>query len=199
MSELLEDIEVTSSDLSAVDLVEDLHEHKSVENVSQMEQFGLAFMVGLQLDFVVVWALGWLGSAGWAFEWVVNADEGSSEDHEYQHDNGVPGGDAEDLSPDGVWKNGSIFVDWHSLDDASEWWLSWKSKSGKGVHDQVDPEELNWVDWRLSKDQETEGNGDESWKVNCDLELEESAYVMINIATPHNSSQTCLEITISQN
>ena len=54
MSELLEDIEVTSSDLSAVDLVEDLHEHKSVENVSQMEQFSLAFMVGLQLDFVVV-------------------------------------------------------------------------------------------------------------------------------------------------
>ena len=47
MSELLEDIEITSSDLSAVNLVEDLQEHEGVENVCQMEEFGLTLFVGL--------------------------------------------------------------------------------------------------------------------------------------------------------
>jgi len=46
MGELLENIEVTSSDLSAVYLVEDLHEDKSVENIGQMEKFFLAIFIG---------------------------------------------------------------------------------------------------------------------------------------------------------
>jgi len=63
------------------------------------------------------------------------------------------------LSPDGVRENGGIFINWHSFDDASKWWLSRKSEGGEGVHDQVNPEELNWVNRRLSEDQHTEGNG----------------------------------------
>lgn len=45
MAELLEYIEVTSSDLSAVYLVEDLHEDKSVENIGQVEKFILALVI----------------------------------------------------------------------------------------------------------------------------------------------------------
>lgn len=59
MSELLEDIEVTSSNLSAVNLVEDLHEDKSVENVGQMEKFILAFFIGFQFYFIIAGSLGW--------------------------------------------------------------------------------------------------------------------------------------------
>lgn len=45
MAELLEYIEVTSSNLSAVYLVEDLHEDKSVENIGQVEKFILALVI----------------------------------------------------------------------------------------------------------------------------------------------------------
>jgi len=45
MGELLENIEVTSSNLSAVYLVEDLHEDKSVENIGQVEKFSLALVI----------------------------------------------------------------------------------------------------------------------------------------------------------
>ena len=53
MSELLENIEVTSSNLSAVYLVEDLQEHKGVENIGQMEKFVLTFLIGLHFDFII--------------------------------------------------------------------------------------------------------------------------------------------------
>lgn len=60
MSELLEHIEVTSSNLSAVDLVEDLHEDKSVENIGQMEKFGLAFLVGFNFHIIITGVFRWL-------------------------------------------------------------------------------------------------------------------------------------------
>lgn len=47
MAELLEYIEIASSNLSAVYLVEDLHEDKSVENIGQVEKFILALVIFL--------------------------------------------------------------------------------------------------------------------------------------------------------
>jgi hypothetical protein len=47
MGELFENIEVTSSNLSAVYLVEDLHEDKSVENIGQVNKFILAVVIFL--------------------------------------------------------------------------------------------------------------------------------------------------------
>lgn len=45
VGKLLKNIKVTSSDLSAVDFIEDLEEHKSVENVGQVKKLVLALFV----------------------------------------------------------------------------------------------------------------------------------------------------------
>jgi len=72
----------------------------------------------------------------------------ASSENEDSHDEEVPGSDSEDLSPNGSRKDCSILADGttaflSAFDDSSTWRLSSKSDGSEGVHDQVDPEELD--------------------------------------------------------
>ena len=36
---------------------------------------------------------------------------------------------------------------WLSLEEFVTWGFSGKGEGGEGIHDQVDPQHLNWVEW----------------------------------------------------
>lgn len=126
VEEALEHVEIALTNLSAVDLVEDLQEDEGVEDVSVVE------------DVVHVSC------------WVHSGDVLSEED-EHRHDDDVPGGEAEDLSPKGAGQDRNVCLEWLALNNEWKGWLSGKTDGSEGVHDQVDPKELDWGEWRLTE------------------------------------------------
>ena len=65
--------------------------------------------------------------------------------------------------------------------------LSGESKRSKRVHDEVDPEKLNWLERTLLQDTSSDEGGDESNNVDSELELEEPSDIVIDVSSPHAS------------
>lgn len=158
VEEVLDDIEISFSNFSAVDVVEDLEEDEGVKDPSEMFKLFLAIVVSFNssvkfflscleiFQFLVrsLWVQStWMCSACWCIGFVVKITHGLSEEHENNHDDCVPGRNTDDLSPDSFAQNWVFGIDGFTLDDVLEWWLSRQSKSGEDVHDQVDPQELD--------------------------------------------------------
>ena len=62
--------------------------------------------------------------------------------------------------------------------------LGGKGKGSKGVHDKVDPKELDCMERGLSCSQGGDKNSEKSIHVNGELELEETLDVVKDISTP---------------
>ena len=73
--------------------------------------------------------------------------------------------------------------------------LSWvgrlggKSNGGESVHDHVDPEELDDVEWAVSESGSTEEHDEESTDVNSHLEDNELSDVVVDVSSPLGGSE----------
>ena len=197
VEEALEDSEVSSADLSAVDLIEDLEEHEDIEDVSEMSLLVLSISVGQLLGFssITSWVrdqgVGSVGS-------VVDSSEESAKEHDETHKEDVPDGNTKDLSPDGSAQNGSLLLEWSALDHRWKWWLSGESEGCEGIHDQVDPEELDGVQRGLAEDDDAHEHDEDGAEVDGDLELQEAGHVVEDVSAPHDGSQRSLEVVVRQ-
>lgn len=76
--------------------------------------------------------------------------------------------------------------------------LSGESKSGKGIHDKVNPEHLSGGKRRLREDASTSEHNEHSDDIDSKLELEELADVVVDVTAISDSGQDRAEVIIHQ-
>jgi len=150
MSKRLEHIKLTSSYLSAVDLVKQLEENESVEDVCEVSLFVLRFFESLKVNIVlslliIVSGFVWLRPTSWSLKVVVKTGNHFSETHDKYHHQNIPSRNSEDLSHNGWRQNGGTWrvfgiLEWLTFDYVLERRLSGECKSCKCVHDHINPE-----------------------------------------------------------
>merc|ERR1740117_1693749 len=122
------------------------------------------------------------------------ADEDNNGDYDRLVD-----GVSENVSPHDFSNNGSVLVIWLSLKNGVIWWLSSQSKSGEGIHDQVNPEHLNGSQWGFSKDGRSSEDNEHSNNVDGKLELKELSNVIIDVSSEFKSNNNGGEVIIQKN
>lgn len=191
--------------LSAVDHVESLEEHESVEDEGKMSLLREGFNVKVVISVENTTVKESLSEAFWFSDtggggpgvfWETSS--GSSEEENAKHNEEVEERGDHDLSPDVRVKDGNGITVWCLFKGLLSWIFSSKSKSAKNIHDNIDPEELNRVEWWLSKDWDTNSKSQEKRDVDCDLELEESLDVLVDVSTPHDGLKVSNVIIIGQ-
>lgn len=188
--ETLEDVPLVV-DLSRADHVPDLHEHEEVEYPSHVARRVAGLFEDRRIERIVVPVVGssWEDAAG-AFEWWVLVlslglwyEVFTSEDGGEEHEAHIQCHDVDvfhHLPRDNV----VVSVLRRPFE---KFWLghfSGQSESSKGVHDQVDPEELDSVKWSLSSRQGCDENSQQGVDVDSELELEEALDIVENIPSP---------------
>lgn len=69
-----------------------------------------------------------------------------------------------------------------------------KSKGGKGIHDQVNPENLYRCKYGLIQDDSSQKYDENSDDVNCQLELEELLDRVINVTAEFDANESRVEV-----
>lgn len=77
--------------------------------------------------------------------------------------------------------------------------LSGKSKGSEGVHDEIDPEDLDRSEYVLSEDGSAHEDDSHGHDVHSKLELEELANTVEDVAAEHNASDCLAEVVRKQN
>lgn len=75
----------------------------------------------------------------------------------------------------------------HAVQKLGAGQLSGEGQRREGVHDHVNPEELDSLQRRLLQEDSTDHGEEEGVDVDGQLELEEASDVVIDVATPHAS------------
>ena len=101
---------------------------------------------------------------------------------------------SENVSPHDFSNDGSVLVIWLSLKDRVIRSFSSQSKSGEGIHDQVDPEHLNGSQWGFSKDGRSEEDDEHGNNVDGKLELKELSNVIIDVSSELKSNNNGGEV-----
>ena len=76
--------------------------------------------------------------------------------------------------------------------------LGCESKSGKGIHDQVDPEHLSGGKGRLAEEAGACEHNEHSDDIDGELELEELAHVVIDVTTEKDGCENGAEVIIHE-
>lgn len=167
--EVLEDVEGVI-DAATVELVEDLEENEGVEDhgAEDLEVVGGDVNITVLVGRLEVEELG------------AKVEEGQVEDD-------LEDGLADDHLPHVEVDQGCVSVGGLTLEDFGAWGLSGEGEGGEGIHDQVDPEELDSREDRLvvlRGDGRDEGQHD-SGDVDGKLELQELADRVVDGTAPH--------------
>lgn len=88
---------------------------------------------------------------------------------------------------------------WFSLKKVFSWRLSGQGQRGEGIHDEVDPQHLNWVQGRFSQNSTSDEGHNQSDEVDCQLELQELSDGVEDVSAPLHSSDDWAEVIIKQN
>jgi len=151
VEELLEDVVFAWSNHTAVDFVEELEEDKGCEDHSQVNLLGF----GHSLLFAGVWYFSiYLGASisSLGVLVVVKSVHSSTEPDDEEHNRAHPGSNSIDLAPDSLAKDLCVNCDSWLVNHRGQRRLSCKGQSSKYVHDEVDPDELDSIEWRLSQE-----------------------------------------------
>lgn len=190
-----EDIHVIFIDQTAVYLVEEAHEHESVEDEG-VEDHLVRWVVFLD---AMVW-ISFLESHFLSHQVECLVEEHSvSGIHQDQDGEKLVEGLSENVSPhDSVHDfvssadtSGASLTDVLGLKR-----LGANGDGGQSVHDQVDPEQLNDIERRVSEGETTQENDKAQCDVDRQLELHEFAYISEDRSAPHDCVMDRLEIVI---
>lgn len=177
---------------TAVEHVEEVHEDENLEQKSLVElSVGREIVTDLELFFVKVVS----DVASLSFGAVTDrVHEGASEEKDV-HDEEL----VDALGKDSAhhWLGDDLIVLLNAVRaDLLRRVLSGESNSGKDVHDQVDPEELHDAEWRVAKDKSGRENEDHAGEVDGHLELNEFAYVILNVTAPSDRGNDSEEVIV---
>jgi len=154
----------------------------------------------LSVEWVVLNAFGGIGLRefkAWNIVWF--AEDSLAQENDQGDNDRLVDGVSENVSPHDFSNDGSVLVIWLSLKNGVIWWLSSQSKSGEGIHDQVDPEHLNGSQWGLSKDGRSKEDNEHSNNVDGKLELKELSNVIIDVSSEFKSNNNGGEVIIQKN
>ena len=181
VEEVLEDVELMLTELTGVDLVEQLHEDEGLEHHSVAFNFH-SWLVGHPTSFRVRCNLICIGIER-IVVLILNAEDFSVLVHENKENNDLEDSLTENVSPHDFVDDSISLFGWLAVHEAVIGWLSGKSKSSKGVHNQVDPEELHGCERLFTKEAGAGKDKEHSDDVDSELELKELADVVVNVAT----------------
>lgn len=213
----LEDVHLGLTDLPAVEVVEQLHEDECAVDVGEKFLFhlttppcfaecpvGFISLSSLEcshcINIETIWTSSWLlGSHLISIpSETLKASNVGTEDEKNKDQDEVPEGDTQDLSPDSSSHNLNLGSWWISQ-DLLHWWFSRQGDGSESVHDQVDPKELDGVEWRLSDEEPTDEDGQECRNVHSYLELEETGDVVEDVSSPLDGLYGSFEVIFDQN
>lgn len=164
-------------DLSGVELVEDLHEDEGVE------------------DEGVV-----LGGFGAVAKTATDGDveeDGTLVDEE-EEDEELEEGLADDVSEHESGDQGLVLSVGDSVEELLGGELGGEGEGGEGIHDEVDPEELDGGERGLTEDAGGGEGDDEGDDVDGELELEELTDGVVDVSAPHDGLDDGGEVIIHQ-
>jgi hypothetical protein len=195
----LENIELVV-DLAGTDHVKDLHHNKSVEDESQMARSTVISEFGVKLGSVPVVGTAGVHVTSGAVVLESNIrfgdEELAGEENEEQQEALVEG-HVQNVLDHLAGNNVIVTVLGHAVEETFLGELSGEGKGSKGVHNQVNPEELDGLERGLLGDARADKGGNEGTNVHGELELEEALNVIVNIATPHSSLHNASEVVVS--
>lgn len=125
-------------------------------------------------------------------------ERGTSEKNQKNNnrlENGLAENVLDHLSRDNVF----LFSVWWSLKQLWLWCLSGKGERSEGVHDQVNPQELDSCEWTLLEGKGSNEAGEKSDDIYRKLELQESSDIVIYISTPTASLYDRSKVIILDN
>ena len=171
-------VELIGSDIAAVDQVEDLEEDEGVPDESEVLHLCLGERIVAISD---------LGG-----ESVVEIEDALAAVHDDHHDGDHVDRHAEDLS---------VHVGSHDValagGEVRQVCLragGSERQSTEDIHDQVDVDQLHWVESRLGHRDVTDDDNDKYTEVCSDLELEEALDVHVDVAAPHDGAHARVEV-----
>jgi len=195
-------------DLSSSKHVEDLQEHKQVEDDCQVSGWGDLLECCIDWFSIKVFDHAVHNALLAIHALIIDVAEGgiyvfwhefrSQKDEEKEPDT-LPNGLAQDVldhfSVDNVFL---LSVGW-SLEKGFFWFFSGQSQGSQGVHDQVHPEKLNGLKWGVPHDNGSDEGYNQSDHIDCKLELQESSDVVIDVSSPHASLDNGSKVIIIDN
>lgn len=161
--------------------------HESVENDGEVSA-----LVNSSLGKLTIHTL-----SGLSVSFVLETEHFLSRENHDAHDNGVPKGNTVNLSPDSLSHNFSVLRSDRLGQNSFQRRHGCKGNGCEGVHHKVDPEQLSRVDRCLSEVAVSDEHGKDKREHACNLELEESLDVRVDIAAKHDSSNAVVEVVIS--
>jgi hypothetical protein len=195
VEECFEHIQLLLGDHSAVNLVEQVHQNKSMEDhCVHLHFIGWVILSNIVLRISLVMSQ---LSVDQIERFLVEhhlteVQEDDNRDRLVEHH-------AKDASPHGHCQDfvssadtiGPTFISLASLE-----WFSTDGDGTQSVHDEVEPKELNDVEGCVAKGHATQKNNEAQSDVDSKLELDELSHVVEDGATPHDGIVDGLEIVI---
>ena len=158
VEETTEDVVVHGSKLSWVDFIEDLHEHKGVEDHGiDVESVGSHSLFLIVVEGCII--------SEWKSE-----DISTGEEHN-DKDGSLIDALTDDVSPHDWGNDDIVSAIGRLVEEVITGGFSSKSEGSEGVHDQVNPEHLNWGKRGFSNHNSSEEDDEHSYTVDCQLEL----------------------------
>jgi len=121
--------------------------------------------------------------------------ERSKEEHD-EEDNELVDALGEDLSPHDFAHDHLSGLDWFASQVAGIWRLSGKSESSEGVHDKVDPQEVENGERRSAIEKGSNDREDAASDVDSHLELQELLHIVIDVSAPADGDHGGAEVVV---
>jgi len=177
--QVLEDVKVSGFKRARVERVEALHEHKRLEQhgVEHALVGGVEFCVlGMRQDPFLICKEGSV-----FIVWKIPHVLAPQEDH--HHPSNLIDGLSQDIAPHHCVNDGLVPVLRQPVEQFGSGWLSCKSQCSKCVHDQVNPQHLHGCEGHCVQAKRANKHNHEGNDVNSQLELQELAHAVIDVAT----------------
>jgi hypothetical protein len=193
VEEVLKHVELSHSDLSAIDQIEKLQTHEGLEHYSE----DLLFAQG-SLLFGSRYIQTRFPGEFRAFS-TLRTESNSCKEHDKRASNCVPQSHADDMSPGHFIQNLFVWAIWLLVSNhALSGWLCRKSNNSEHVHQKVDVQKLVHKDWGFAEQQNSNKVDDNAREVCGYLEDQESSQVLVNISSPHNRSQHGFHVVVDK-
>ena len=103
------------------------------------------------------------------------------------------------VSPHGQSYDRGVLLVGLPSEDCLKWWLGGQCQGCKGIHNQIDPKHLHRRQRRVPQESRTNKDDTHGDNVDCQLELNELSYVIVDGATVEQGSEYRSKVVVKQN
>jgi len=200
VEEACENVELTLAEFARVDLVEQLQEDERLEDDGVHEHLRRRLLLNpahLKRTLWVLYDFLFRRVEGVTLQ-IRNAEDVATLEHEDKEDDDLVDSLHDDVAPHDSIDNHIVLVGRLAIKNAFVGRLGGKGQRCEGVHDEVDPKHLRRGERRLAKDARAREDDEHGNDVDCELELQELAHVVVDVATVLGSDKNGTEVVVEE-